>query len=67
MHHLVADLFRYVRSFKGTLCLREFLATGSPLKMMKNDFYFTLKTLFIFALTFWSCIKSACLERSDEF
>ena len=26
---------------------RQFLATGSPLKMMKNAFYFTLKALFI--------------------
>ena len=27
--------------------LRQFLATESPLKMMKNAFYFTLKALFI--------------------
>ena len=27
--------------------LRQFLATGSPLKMMKNAFYFTLKALFV--------------------
>ena len=25
--------------------LRKYLATKSPLKMMKNDFYFTLKAL----------------------
>ena len=30
-----------------TLCLRQFLATESPLKMMKNTFYLTLKSLFI--------------------
>ena len=27
--------------------LREFLATESPLKMMKNAFFFTLKALFV--------------------
>ena len=39
------------------------LAAESPLKMMKNAFYFTLKALFVlkvfkFALTFWSCGKT---------
>ena len=34
--------------FKGALWgLRQFLATESPLKMMKNAFYFTLKALFV--------------------
>ena len=34
--------------FKGALQgLRQFLATESLLKMMKNAFYFTLKALFI--------------------
>ena len=33
---------------KGTLSgLRQFLATESPLKMIKNAFNFTLKTLFV--------------------
>ena len=33
---------------KGTLSgLRQFLATESPLKMMKNAFYFTSKALFV--------------------
>ena len=33
---------------KGALAgLRYFLATKTPLKMMKNAFYFTLKALFI--------------------
>ena len=32
----------------GTLLgLRQFLATESPLKMMKNAFYFMLKALFV--------------------
>ena len=33
---------------KGALSgLRQLLATGSPLKMMKNAFYFTSKALFV--------------------
>ena len=34
--------------FKGPLSgLRQFSATESPLKMMKNAFYFTSKALFV--------------------
>ena len=34
--------------FKGALAgLRQFLANESPLKMMKNAFYFTLKALLV--------------------
>ena len=34
--------------FKGTLAgLTQFLATKSPLKMMKDALYFTLKALFV--------------------
>ena len=37
--------------FKGALSsLRQFLATESPLKMMKTAFYFTLKALFLFKI-----------------
>ena len=33
---------------KGALsCLRQFLATKSALKLIKNAFYFTLKALFV--------------------
>ena len=33
---------------KGALSgLRQFLATESPVKMMKNAFYFTLTALFV--------------------
>ena len=40
--------FYQVRWFKDALSgLRKFLATESPLKMMKNAFYFTSKTLFV--------------------
>ena len=34
--------------FKGALSgLRQFLTTKSPLKIMKNAFYFTSKALFV--------------------
>ena len=37
-----------ITNFKDKLSgLRQFLATGSPLKKMKNAFYFTLKALFV--------------------
>ena len=37
--------------FKGTLsCLRQFLATGSPLKLIKKAFYFIVKALFFFKI-----------------
>ena len=49
---------------KGALsCLRQFLATESPLKMMKNAFLFQLKNSFrsrdiqIYVMTFWSYRK----------
>ena len=39
-------LFCHILVLKGTLSgLRQFLATASPLKMMKNVFYFTLKVI----------------------
>ena len=37
----------YEKSKGGFSGLRPFLATKSPLKMMKNAFYFTLRTLSI--------------------
>ena len=38
----------FSRKIKATLSdLRQFLATESPLIMMKNAFYFTLKILFV--------------------
>ena len=37
------------KKLKGALSgLRQFLSTESPLKLMENAFYFTLKTLKIF-------------------
>ena len=52
--------------FKNALSgFRQFLATESPLKMMENAFYFTLKALFVLkifnfiVLAFWSCRKTA--------
>ena len=39
---------RWSLLLKGALSsLGQFLAIESPLKMMKNAFYFTLKTLFV--------------------
>ena len=47
-----------------TLSLRQFFATGSPLKMMKNTFYFTLKALFVLKIpNFWSCRRMTCFKR----
>ena len=41
----------YLRKFKGALSsLRQFLATESPLKTLKNAFYFTLKPLPVFKI-----------------
>ena len=43
-----AFLFSLPSSLKGALSgLRPFLAAESPLKMMKNAFYFTSKALFV--------------------
>ena len=40
--------YGYLQSLKGALSgLRQFLTTESPLKMMKNAFYFNLKALFV--------------------
>ena len=51
---------------KGALSgLIQLLATESPLKMMRNTFYFTSKALFVLkifkflSVTFWSCSKTA--------
>ena len=67
--NLKLENYRYNISLKLALCvydlkgalsgLRQFLATISPLKMMKNAFYFTSKALYVlkiiifFVLTFW--------------
>ena len=42
--------------FKGAISgLRKFLATESPLKIMKNTFYFTFRALFMFKLFKFLC------------
>ena len=38
---------RFVMLKGAFSCLRWFLATGSPLKMIKNAFYFTSKAFFV--------------------
>ena len=43
-----SKLKKAINIFKGALSgLRQFLATESPLKTMKNPFYFTLEALFV--------------------
>ena len=47
-NELLKLINRRFKKLKGTLSgLRQFLRNGSPLKMMKNAFYFTLKALFV--------------------
>ena len=52
-------------------CLKQYLATESPLKMMKNDFYFTSKVLSILKIfKFLSCLfghVAKRLDRKDKF
>ena len=62
--------FRKNRNIKGTLSgLRQFLATESPLKVMKNAFLITSKALFIlkiFKFLLWlfgHVSKTAWLKR----
>ena len=53
------------------LGLRQFLITESPLKMIKNTFYFKLKVIFVLkilkflSLFFGHAEKTAQLERSS--
>ena len=53
---------------KGSLsCLRQFLATESPLKRKKNAFYFILKTLFVFEIfTYSSWLFDYIEKRLDK-
>ena len=55
------DIFSLKLSLKESRCnflkgplpiLKQFLATESPLKVMKNTFYFTLKALFVLKIFF---------------
>ena len=61
---LVSDLFCVV---KGALSgLRQFLATESPLKMMKNAFYFILKALSVLKIfKFLSCLFGPVAKQLD--
>ena len=54
-------------SFKGALSgLGQFLATESPLKMMKNGFYFTSKALVVLKIfKFLSWLFSHVSKRLD--
>ena len=54
-----------VPSLKGALSgLRQFLATESFLKMMKNAFYFALKALVVLKIfKFLSCRKNGLIRK----
>ena len=54
--------------FEGALSgLRQFLATESPLKMMKNGFYCTSKSVFVLKVSgFLSCPFVHVAKRLDE-
>ena len=55
MHFSHKDVKALHRQLKGTLSgLRQFLATESPLKIMKNTFYFTSKALFVLKMLSFS-------------
>ena len=48
---MVKEFSNSKKIFKGTLLgLRLFLATESPLEMMKNAFCFTLKAYFVYKI-----------------
>ena len=53
---------------KGALSdLRQFLATESPLKMMRNAFYFTSKALFVLKIfKFLSSLFGHVSQRLDQ-
>ena len=66
-HYLLKELqLQFLKILKGALYgLGQFLVTEIPLKMLKNNFYFTLKAVFVlkifklFSSLLWSCIKTA--------
>ena len=61
----LSNMNTFLKVIKGALSRpRQFLPAESSLKKMKNAFYFSLKSqLKIFILIFWSCEKTAWLER----
>ena len=55
--YLVTSYLKFIGAFSS---LRQFLAIESLLEIIKNAFYFTLKTLFVLKIfKFWSCRKTA--------
>ena len=66
----MAQSMSFWNCIKGALSgVRPFLASESPLKIMKNAFYFTLKAFFflkiiyIFSLTFGPCRKNGLIRK----
>ena len=47
--------------------MRQFLTSESPLKMMKKDFYFTSKALFVVKIfKFLLCLSGHVAKRQDK-
>ena len=57
-------LYKSVRDALSSL--RQFVPTGNPSKVMKNDFYFALKTLFVLKVfNFFSLLFGHVEKRLD--
>ena len=57
---------RVLESIKGAvsgLCFRQFLSTKSPLKIMKNAFYFTLKAILVLKILRFSSSLFGHVEK----
>ena len=56
-------IFQELELLKGPLSgLRQFLASESPLKLIKNAFYFTSKFIFVLKLSF--CLDFLVMYRN---
>ena len=66
----LCSTFKVFKGIKSTLLgLKQILVIESPLRIMKNDFYFTWKALLVliifnFFLSVWSCIKTVWFKKS---
>ena len=67
-HEIALSIFPCKLCLKGALSgLRQFLAAESPLKMMKNAFYFTSKALFVLKIfKFLSWLFGHVAKRLDK-
>ena len=66
----ISSIMKVGLSPSGKNCVICFIE--SPLKIMKNAFYFILKALFIlkifkvFVMTFWSCSKKGVIRKIHD-